>query len=68
MWRSLVTGGGYEPLGTTDEALFADTTARNGAPAFYVITALDAVGNESARSPEAEVLPQRAHRVRDGTG
>ena len=36
---------------------FADTTVRNGAPVFYVVTALDAAGNASGRSPEAAALP-----------
>ena len=56
--RSLVTGGGYEPVGTTPMRAFADTTVRNGAAAFYVVTALDAAGNMSGRSPEAVARPQ----------
>ena len=56
--RSLVPGGGYELVATTGDASFADTTVRNGAPSFYVVTALDEVGNVSGRSPETVALPQ----------
>ena len=55
--RSLVSGGGFEPVATTTDASFTDTTVRNGAAAYYVVTALDAVGNESDRSPETMALP-----------
>jgi glycosidase len=58
VWRSLVPGGGYEPVATTGDVSLADTTVRNGAPAYYVVTALDDVGNRSSRSPETAALPQ----------
>ncbi len=58
VWRSLVTGGGYEAVGTTVQPAFVDTSVRNGAPAFYVARALDAAGNASGRSPETAALPQ----------
>ncbi len=58
VWRSLVTGGGYEAVGTTREPAFVDTSVRNGARAFYVVSALDAAGNASGRSPETAALPQ----------
>jgi hypothetical protein len=56
--RSLVTGGGYEPVGTSTKPAFVDTSVRNGAPAFYVVRALDPAGNASGRSPETAALPQ----------
>ena len=58
VWRSILTGGGYVEVGTVDDTTFTDLGARNGTPVHYVVTALDASGNESARSPEASALPQ----------
>jgi hypothetical protein len=58
VWRSIVSGGGYERVGTTAEASFADATVRNGTRAFYVVTAVDGGGNGSGRSPEADALPR----------
>jgi glycosidase len=58
--RSLVRGGGYEPVGTTAEPSFVDDTARNGTRYHYVVVALDAAGNRGARSGEAETLPMLA--------
>ncbi len=62
VWRSIVPGGGYERVGTTAEASFADATVRNGTRAYYVVTAVDASGNASDRSPEADALPAAGHR------
>lgn len=59
VYRSPVTGGGYirvnsDPIsGTT----ITDTDLRNAQNYFYVVTALDAVGNESAYSNEVSALP-----------
>jgi fibronectin type 3 domain-containing protein len=59
VYRSVVTGGGFirvtdAPITTTD---FSDTGLQNGRTYFYVVTALDAAGNESAWSNEASALP-----------
>ena len=56
--RSIVSGGGYEQVATTPAARLTDTSVRNGAAAFYVISALDAAGNVSSRSPETTALPE----------
>jgi hypothetical protein len=58
VWRSILTQGGYELVGTTTEPSFDDTTARNGTRSYYVVVALDAAGNPSARSAEVNVLPR----------
>ena len=60
LYRSPLSGGGWvrvnsEPLTGTD---FTDTGLRNGQAFFYVVTALDSVGNESAYSNEVMALPQ----------
>lgn len=55
--RSLVRGGGYEPIGKTAAPSFVDDTARNGTRYHYVVVALDAAGNPGLRSDEAEALP-----------
>ena len=57
IWRSILPGGGYELAGTTTAPTYADTTVRNGMRYFYVVTARDNAGNESARSPEADARP-----------
>ena len=58
--RSLVDGGGFATIGTTAEASFTDAAARNGTRYVYAIVALDAAGNVSARSSEADALPALA--------
>lgn len=59
LYRSLVTGGGYARV---NDALltgtsYTDTGVANGQVVYYVVTAVDAAGNESPRSPEASALP-----------
>ena len=59
VYRSPVTGGGYikanaAPLPGNN---FTDTELRNGQTYYYVVTALDSVGNESAYSNEVSALP-----------
>jgi len=59
VYRSPVTGGGYTalfdaPLAGTN---YTDTDVVNGRTYYYVVTALDALGNESGWSNEAEGLP-----------
>lgn len=59
VYRSFVMGGGYTrlnsaPLTTTS---FIDSTVANGQMYYYVVTALDAAGNESKRSSEVSALP-----------
>jgi len=60
VWRSVLSGGGYEVAGTVDgdATTFTDRGARNGVLAHYVVTAVDAAGNAGPRSPEASWLPQ----------
>ncbi|MBN2044328.1 MAG: hypothetical protein JW757_04840 [Anaerolineales bacterium] len=60
VYRSPVTGGGYARLTdvpVTGLSLFDDTVV-NGRLYYYVVTAVDAFGNESLYSNEAEALPQ----------
>ena len=59
VYRSPVTGGGYvkvngAPLAGTS---FTDSGLRNARNYFYVVTALDAWGNESAYSNEVSAMP-----------
>ncbi len=59
LYRSPVSGGGYVKLngsllsGTT----YTDAGLRNGQTFYYVVTALDPAGNESATSNEVSALP-----------
>ena len=62
LYRSPVRGGGWVKLnaapltGTT----YSDSGLRNARNYYYVATALDNVGNESARSNEVQALPHDA--------
>jgi glycosidase len=60
VWRSLVTGGGYRLVGDSPAASFVDGSVRNGVRYHYVVVALDAAGNASARSAEVEAQPTLA--------
>jgi glycosidase len=59
IYRSPVSGGGYVRLNEAPAAgtSYTDDTVANGRWAFYVVTAVDAAGNESGRSNEAQALP-----------
>jgi glycosidase len=62
LYRSPVSGGGWvkvndAPLSTTN---FTDTGLRNGQVVYYVATALDAPGNESAFSNQVSAQPSLA--------
>ena len=57
VYRSVVTGGGYEAVGAASGTHFDDTGVTNGVRAFYVVRAVDAAGNEGAASPEAAATP-----------
>jgi glycosidase len=56
--RSIVPGGGYRPVVSTNETSFTDATARPGTRYYYVVVARDAAGNPSPRSPEVSALPE----------
>ncbi|MEM7394288.1 MAG: hypothetical protein AAF492_18270, partial [Verrucomicrobiota bacterium] len=58
LYRSTTPGGPYALV--ISNALLsasADTTVSNGVTYFYVVTAVDGAGNESAASPEVSALP-----------
>ncbi|MET0771661.1 MAG: alpha-amylase family glycosyl hydrolase [Candidatus Limnocylindrales bacterium] len=57
VWRSPVPGGGYLLVGETAASSFVDDGVRNGSTVHHVVTALDAMGNPSRRSPEVASLP-----------
>jgi glycosidase/fibronectin type 3 domain-containing protein len=57
VYRSPVSGGGYERVATTQATTFADSGLQNGTPAYYVVRALDQAGNESDASNEVKALP-----------
>jgi glycosidase len=61
VYRSYVPGGGYDQIaaGETGTA-YADMGVTNGTWYYYVVTALDAPGNESGYSNEAAALPHAA--------
>ena len=59
VYRSPVTRGGYERIGSATGTTYTDTDAalRSGQAYHYVVRALDGPGNESADSNEARVVP-----------
>jgi glycosidase len=57
VYRSVVSGGGFVRAGTSTDGSFTDSGLRNARTYYYVVTALDEHGNESARSGEASALP-----------
>lgn len=57
--RSLTDGGPYEVVGRTGITAWLDEPLQNGERYFYVVNALDSAGNRSARSNQAEGVPQR---------
>jgi glycosidase len=57
VYRSPLSGGGYEAIGMTGGTSLHDATVENGTRYFYVVRALDALGNEGAASNEAAATP-----------
>ncbi|WP_322513253.1 alpha-amylase family glycosyl hydrolase [Chloroflexus sp.] len=59
VYRSPVSGGGWVKVNATPVTglSFTDTTVRNGRTYYYVVRALDAVGNEGPASAEVSALP-----------
>jgi hypothetical protein len=59
VYRSLVTGGGYERIAeiSVPATTYTDSSVSNGRMYYYVVTTVDNFDNESARSIEAAALP-----------
>jgi glycosidase len=57
VYRSRLSGGGYSLIGSSSGTTYNDTTAENAQLYYYVVTALDAAGNESAWSNQAQAVP-----------
>ncbi len=57
VYRSPVSGGGYEFVAETAATEYVDTAVANGRLYYYVVTAVDAAGNEGAYSNEASAVP-----------
>jgi endonuclease I len=62
VFRSTVTGGPYAQLnaGLVAASAFSDATVTNGTTYFYVVTAENTIGSESANGNEASATPQSA--------
>jgi len=58
VYRSQNSGTSYTPLTSEafDALTYSDTTADSGTTYYYVVTALDAGGMESAHSNEVKVV------------
>jgi hypothetical protein len=57
VYRSPVSGGGYVLVGGTTGMAYTDTGLVNGQHYYYVVSAVDAAGNEGPMSEEAGALP-----------
>ncbi len=57
LYRSPVTGGGYEFVAEVTASDAVDSSVQNGREYFYVVRAVDAAGNEGAASNEASATP-----------
>jgi len=58
VYRSLVSSGPYKKvLSLTTNTTYLDGTVQNGIPYYYVVTALDILGDESAYSNEVVARP-----------
>jgi glycosidase len=57
VYRSVVSGGGHQLVGTTGATAFTDSDVENGIGYFYVVRALDAAGNVGGASNEAGATP-----------
>ncbi len=57
VYRSPLSGGGFVNIGQGSGTSFDDHGLTNGRTYFYVVTALDGVGNESAFSNQVSALP-----------
>ena len=55
--RSLTSGGPYSPLATTSESTYTDNAVTNNTTYFYVVTAVNSDGLESAPSNEDSATP-----------
>ncbi len=57
VYRSTASGAGFSPLGSTISALsYSDATVSNGSTYYYVVTAVDAAGNESPNSNQVTAV------------
>lgn len=58
VYRSILSGGGYENIGETASSVFTDTGLANGEPYYYVLVSRDAAsGLGSGYSNEASGIP-----------
>ncbi len=57
VYRSVVQGGGYVKIGNSTTPAFTDSQVNNGTTYYYVVRALDSLGNEGTMSNEANATP-----------
>lgn len=69
VYRSATSGSGYSALATgVTSSAYIDNTVTNGITYYYVVTAVDTSGNESASSHEAFAIPQAPVRYMENLG
>ena len=58
IYRSTTSGGGYASIATgLSTSAYTDSTAINGTTYYYVVAAVDAAANESAKSAQSSATP-----------
>ncbi len=57
VYRSPVQGGGYVKIGSSATPTFTDAQVQNGTTYYYVVRAVDSLGNEGGSSNEANATP-----------
>ncbi len=57
VYRSPLSGGGFEMVGTSTTTSFLNTGVTNSTRYYYVVTARDSAGNESRWSNQASAIP-----------
>jgi len=58
MYRSLVDGGPYQPIGSTTTPGYVDNTVEFDIEYFWVVTAFDTSGNESGYSNQVSNMTE----------
>jgi predicted phage tail protein len=57
VYRSTTSGGPYVKVASASVAFYRDSGLSNGTSYYYVVTSLDAAGNESPRSAQVSATP-----------
>jgi hypothetical protein len=57
VYRSLTSGGGFQPIGTTEDEWYPDNNVDNGTTYYYKVRASDSYNRQGPPTPEQEAEP-----------